>query len=151
MKMSSISIFAVGSAVIAPVALFLRYLLKQPLKVANTSQEVLDLFEDRFALLEQDATLTSPNDQGRTSERLTVAAPNDLAPVNASSIELSTSTEAYLVYRTDPGHGLHKKKQWESPFPRYFRVGRGKDQRSVASEPSRSTMKGVQHSGTRLI
>ncbi len=118
MKMSSISIFAVGSAVIAPVALFLRYLLKQPLKVANTSQEVLDLFEDRFALLEQDATLTSPNDQGRTSERLTVAAPNDLAPVNASSIELSTSTEAYLVYRTDPGRGLHNK--WESPFARTF-------------------------------
>jgi hypothetical protein len=58
MQMSSISIFAVGSAVIAPMAVFLRYLLKQPPKVASTSQELLDLFEDRCALLEEDVTLT---------------------------------------------------------------------------------------------
>jgi hypothetical protein len=110
MQMSSISIFAGGSAVIAPLAVFLRYLLKQPFKVASTSQELLDLFEDRRALLEEHATLTSPNDEGRVSERFTVAAAsNELVPVNASSTELSTSTEAYLVYRIQPARGLHKK------------------------------------------
>jgi hypothetical protein len=79
MPMSSISIFAAGSVVIAPLAAFLRHLLKQPLKVASTSDELLDLFEDRCALLEEHATLASPNDEGRASERLTVAAPNNLA------------------------------------------------------------------------
>jgi hypothetical protein len=51
MQMSSISILTVGSAVIGPLAVFLRYLLKQPLKVASTSEELLDLFEERCALL----------------------------------------------------------------------------------------------------
>jgi hypothetical protein len=122
MQMSSISIFAVGSAVIAPMAVFLRYLLKQPPKVASTSQELLDLFEDRCALLEEDVTLTSPNE---ASERFTVAAPDDLAPENASSSELSTSAEECLVYRIEPEHGLQKKQLWESPLARYCRFRRG--------------------------
>ena len=151
MQISSISIFAVGTAVIAPLAVFLRYLLKQPFKVASTSQELLDLFEDRRALLEEHATLTSPNDEGRVSERFTVAAPNDLAPVNASSTELSTSAEVCPVYRTEPERGLHKKRQWESPFARYSSLGRGGDKRSVASDPSWSTTKRSQHSVTRLV
>jgi hypothetical protein len=75
----SISIFAVGSAVIAPLAAFLRYLLKQPIKVASTSEELLDLFDDRRALLKGDTALTSPNNQGRASEHFTLAASNDLA------------------------------------------------------------------------
>jgi hypothetical protein len=81
MQMSSTSIFAIGSAVIAPLAVFLRYLLKQPPKVASTSEELLDLFKERYALLEEHATLISPDDEGRASERLTVAVPNDLASV----------------------------------------------------------------------
>ena len=103
MQMSSISILAAGTAVIAPLAVFLRYLLKQPFKVASTSQELLDLFEG--ALLEEHATLTPPNDEGRASEHLTVAPSNDLAPANASSTELSTSAEAYVVYRSQPARG----------------------------------------------
>jgi hypothetical protein len=62
MQMSSISILAVGSVVIAPLAGFLRCLPKQSLRVASTSEELLDLFEDRCALLEEHATPTSPND-----------------------------------------------------------------------------------------
>ena len=107
MQMSSISILAAGTAVIAPLAVFLRYLLKQPFKVASTSQELLDLFEG--ALLEEHATLTPPNDEGRASEHLTVAPSNDLAPANASSTELSTSAEAHVVYRSQPARGLYKK------------------------------------------
>jgi hypothetical protein len=102
MQMSSISTFAAGSAVIAPMAVFLRYLLKQPPKVASTCEELLDLFEDRCASLEEDATLISPNE---ASERCAVAAPNDPAPENASSTEMSTSAEAYLAYRIEPVHG----------------------------------------------
>jgi hypothetical protein len=123
MQMSSISIFAGGSAVIAPLAVFLRYLLKQPPKVASTSQELLDLFEDRCALLEEDATLTSPDE---ASERFTVPASNDVTPVNAASTELSTSAEACLVYRTKSERGLQKKRLWESPFARYCSFRRGK-------------------------
>jgi len=118
--MSSISVFAVGSAVIAPLAVFLPYLLEQPPKVASTSQELLDLFEDRCALLEEHATLTSPNDGGRASERFTIAAPTDLARVNVLSTELSASAEACLVYRIEPERDLHKKQRWESQFARYF-------------------------------
>jgi hypothetical protein len=86
--MLSISFFAVRSAAIASLAVFLRCLLKQPLKAASTSEELLDLFEDRCALLEEHATLASPNDEGRASERLTVAAPNNLASVKASSTDI---------------------------------------------------------------
>ena len=85
MQMSSISIFAVGSAVIAPLVVFPRYLLKQPLKVASTSEELLDLFERRCALPEEHTILTSPDDKALASESLAVMAPNDLAPVRASS------------------------------------------------------------------
>jgi hypothetical protein len=81
MQMSSISIFAIGSTVIAPLPFFLRYLLKQPPKVTSTSEELLDLSEERCALLEEHATLISPDDEGRASERLTIAVRNDLAPV----------------------------------------------------------------------
>jgi hypothetical protein len=35
--------------VIVRLALFLRQLLKQPLKVASTSEELFDLFEDKCA------------------------------------------------------------------------------------------------------
>jgi hypothetical protein len=148
MQMSSISIFAGGSAVIAPLAVFLRYLLKQSPKVASTSQELLDLFEDRCALLEEDPPLTSPNE---VSERFTVAASSELVPVNASSTELSTSAEAYLVYRIQPARGLHKKQLWESPFGRYCRPRRGRDKRSAACEPPWSTRKRIQHLVTRLV
>jgi hypothetical protein len=97
MQMRSISIFAVGSAAIAPLAGFLRYLLKRPIKVASTSEELLDLFEDRCVLLEGDTTLTSPNDQGRASEHFTLAASSDLV------------SRIVPVYRIEPGRGLHKK------------------------------------------
>jgi hypothetical protein len=106
MQMSSISILAAGTAVIAPLAVFLRYVLKQPFKVASTSQELLDLFEG--ALLEEHATLTSPNNDGRASEHFTAAPSNDPALVNSSSTESSTSAEAYLVYRIQPAGGLYK-------------------------------------------
>jgi hypothetical protein len=106
MQMSSISILAAGTAVIAPLAVFLRYLLKQPFKVASTSQELFDLFEG--ALLEEHATPTSPNDDSRASEHFTAAPSNDLAPASASSTELWTSAEAYLVYRVQPARGLYK-------------------------------------------
>ena len=86
MQMPSIPTFTVGSAAIAPLAVFLRYLSKWTLKVASTSEELLELFEDRCALLEEHVTTTSPNDE--TSEGLTAAASNDLAPVNASPIRL---------------------------------------------------------------
>jgi hypothetical protein len=90
MQMRSISIFAVGSAAIAPLPVFLRYLLKQPIKVASTREELLDLFEDRRALLEGDTTLTSSNDQGRAYEHFTLAASSDLAQQKpARPIELS--------------------------------------------------------------
>jgi hypothetical protein len=94
-----------GSAVVAALAVFLRYLLKQPLKVASTSEELLDLFEHRCASLEGDATLISPDDEGRASEHFTLAASNDLASVNTSSTELPTSAEACVVYRIQPGCG----------------------------------------------
>jgi hypothetical protein len=110
MQMSSISIFAAGSVVIAPLAAFLRQLLKQPLKVASTSEELLDLFEDRCALLEEHATLASPNDEGRASERLTVAAPNNLASVKASSTESSTFSRSVSAHRIELGRSLHKKQ-----------------------------------------
>jgi hypothetical protein len=128
MQMSSISIFAVGSAVIAPMAVFLRYLSKQPPKVANTSQELLDLFDDRCALLEEDATVTSPNE---ASERFTATAPDDLAPENASSSELSTSAKECQAYRSEPEHSLQKKQSWESPLARYCRFRRG-EKRAVS-------------------
>jgi hypothetical protein len=63
MQLRSISIFAVGSAGITPLAVFLRYLLKRPSKVASTCGDLLDLVEDRRALLEGDTALTLPNDQ----------------------------------------------------------------------------------------
>jgi hypothetical protein len=86
MHMPSISSFAIGGAAIAPLAIFLRHLLKQPIKVSSTSDELLDLFEDRCALLEEHVASTSPHDE--TFESLTTAASNDLAPVNASPIRL---------------------------------------------------------------
>jgi len=123
MQMSSISIFAAGSVVIAPLAAFLRHLLKQPLKVASTSEELLDLFEDRCASLEEDATLTSVSDKDRAPERSTVVGPNNLAPVKASSTKFSTSAEACPAYRIELGRGLHKKQLRDSSFARYFRLG----------------------------
>jgi hypothetical protein len=106
MQMPSISIFAVGSAVIAPLAVFLRYLLKRPLKVASTSEELLDLFEDRCALLEDDATPPSPNDEGPASEHFTAGAAGNLTPVSAPPTELPTSAETCPVYRIEAAPGL---------------------------------------------
>jgi hypothetical protein len=94
MRISSISIFTMRSAAIARLAVVLRYLLKQPLKIASTSEELLDLFEDRYALLEEH-TLTSPDQEARAAENLAVIASNGLAPVNASC-ELSKSGEAVV-------------------------------------------------------
>jgi hypothetical protein len=96
MQMRSISIFAIGSAAITPLAVFLHYLLKRPSKVASTSRELLDLVADRRALLEGDTTLTLPNDRGRGSEHFILAASSDLAwPKRARSIELSRGADLH--------------------------------------------------------
>jgi hypothetical protein len=100
MQMPSISIVAVGSAVIAPLAVFLRYLLKQPPKVASTSEELLDLFEDRCALLEEPVVSISPNNDA-ASEHFTASAAGNLTPVSASPAAWSTHEETWSVDRRE--------------------------------------------------
>jgi hypothetical protein len=77
--------------------------------VASTSEELLDLFEDRCVLLEERASPTSPNDDRRASERPTKAAPNGLTSAEASSTELSAPATGYPVYRSEFVRDLGKK------------------------------------------
>lgn len=102
MQMPSMSIIAVGTAAIAPLAGLLRYLLKRPLKVASTSEELLDLFEDRYALLEEQGPSTSPDVEAHAPEHFTASAAGNPTPLSASLPTLSTSAETSAVYRREP-------------------------------------------------
>jgi hypothetical protein len=70
MQTPSISIYAAAAAVVA----LLWYLSARRFRMASTSQELLDLFEERQAVLEEQATPSSSHDQGKASEFATAAA-----------------------------------------------------------------------------
>jgi hypothetical protein len=107
MRTSSISIHAAAAAVVAVFAALLRYLSARCFKMASTSQELLDLFENRQTALEEHVTLASSNDEGKSPESATAAAPVDLAP---------------------------KGDKLENPSVRCFRLGREADRPHVFSE-----------------
>ena len=93
MRMSSISIVAVGAAVIAALAGLLRYLLKRPLNMASTSEELFDLFEDRCTLFEEHVPSTSRNVESRAPEDFRANAAGNATPLNASPAMPATSAE----------------------------------------------------------
>jgi hypothetical protein len=103
MQTPSISIYAAAAAVVA----LLWYLSARRFRMASTSQELLDLFEERQAVLEEQATSSSSHDQGKASEFATAAASVDLAP---------------------------KGDKLGNPFARCFRLGRESDKPFVPSE-----------------
>jgi hypothetical protein len=79
MHSPAISIYRAAAAVVALLVALLWYLSAWRFRMASTSQELLDLFEDRQAMLEEHATSTSRNDEGKASKSATAAAPVDLA------------------------------------------------------------------------
>jgi hypothetical protein len=98
MPMSSISIVAVGAAVIAALAGLLSYLLKRPLNMASTSGELLDLFEERYTTFEEHLPSTSRNDESRAPEEFGANPGSDPTPPNASPIALATSAQTSAAY-----------------------------------------------------
>lgn len=80
MQTPSISIYAVAATFVALLAALLWYLSARRFRMASTSQELLDLFEERQAVLEEQATPSWSNDQGKASEFATAAASADLGP-----------------------------------------------------------------------
>jgi len=80
MQTPSISIYGAAAAVLALPAALLWYLSAQRFRMASTGQELLDLFEDRQAMLEERATSTSSNDEDEAHESATAAAALDLTP-----------------------------------------------------------------------
>lgn len=101
MRMSSISIVAVGAVVIAALAGLLRYLLKRPLNMASTSEELFDLFEDGCTLFEEHVPSTSRNGGSRAPEGFRANAARNATPLNASPTTLSTSAESSPVCRIE--------------------------------------------------
>jgi len=80
MRTPSISIYGAAAAAVALLVALLWYLSARRFRMASTSQELLDLFEVRQAMLEERATSTSSNDEDEAPESATAAAALDLAP-----------------------------------------------------------------------
>jgi len=102
MRMSSISIVAVGAFVIAALAGLLRYLLKRPLNMASTREELLELFEDRCTLFEEHAPSTSRNDGSRVHEDSRASAAGNPTSLSASPAMPATSAETSAGDRREP-------------------------------------------------
>jgi hypothetical protein len=64
MQTPSISIYAVAATFVALLPALLWYLSARRFRMTSTSQELLDLFEERQAVLEEQATPSWSNDQG---------------------------------------------------------------------------------------
>lgn len=90
MQTSSISIYAAAAAVVALLAALLWYLSARRFRMASTSEELLDLFEDRQATLEEHAIPASSNNEDKAPESAPAAAPLDLAPKGDKSTSPST-------------------------------------------------------------
>jgi hypothetical protein len=90
MQTSSTSIYAAAAAVVALLAALLWYLSARRFRMASTSEELLDLFEDRQATLEEHAIPASSNDKNKAPESAPAAAPLDLAPKGDKSTSPST-------------------------------------------------------------
>ena len=105
MQTPSIWIVAIGSAATALFVTLLRYLSKRPLKVASTSEELLDLFQDRCALLEEQVPSTSPNVKGDASEDFRASAAGNPTPPSASPARPATSAEPSPVCRIEAARG----------------------------------------------
>ena len=102
MRMSSISIVAVGAVVIAALAGLLRYLLKRPLNMASTSEELFDLFEDGCTLFEEQVPSTSLNVKSDAPEDFRESAAAKPTPLSASPAMPATSAETSAAYRREP-------------------------------------------------
>lgn len=100
MQTPSISMYGAAAAVVVLLAALLWYLSARRFRMASTSQELLDFFEDVQAVREEHETSTSLNGEDKASESATAAAPVDLAPKGDKS---------------------------RMPFARCFRLGRESD------------------------
>lgn len=123
MKTSLTAIYGAATTVMAVTADSLWQVSPRRFRMASTSQELLDLLEERQAVLEEQATPSSSNDQGKASESATAAAPVYFAP---------------------------KGDKLGNPFARFFRLGQESDKPFAPSELC-GRLKESRFQTTRLI
>jgi hypothetical protein len=90
-------------------------------RMASTSEELLDLFEEKYAEQDELLPVTSANHEGKAPESASLAASVDLAP---------------------------KRDKLEAPFAKRFYIGRKGDRLLVLSELH--SQRGISPSATRL-
>jgi hypothetical protein len=118
---TSTPIYGAASIVMAVIADLLWQVSPQRFRMASTSEELLDLFEEKYAVQDELLPVTSSNHEGKASESASLAASVDLAP---------------------------KGDKLEPPFARRFYIGRKGDSLFVLSELH--SQRGISPLATRL-
>jgi hypothetical protein len=121
MKTSLTSIYGAATTVMAVTADLLWQVSPRRFRMASTSEELLDLFEEKYAVQDELLPVTSSNQEGNAPESACLAASVDLPP---------------------------KGDKLEAPFARRFYIGRKGDRLFVLSELH--SQRGISPSATRL-
>jgi hypothetical protein len=107
MKTSLTSIYGAATTGMAVIGDLLWQVSPRRFRMASTSEELLDLFEEKYAVQDELLPVTSSNHEGKTPESASLAASVDLAP---------------------------EGDKLEAPFARRFCIGRKADRLFVLSE-----------------
>jgi hypothetical protein len=121
MKTSLTSIYGAATTLMAVTANLLWQVSLRRFRMASTSEELLDLFEEKYAVQDELLPVTSSNHEGKAPESACLAASVDLPP---------------------------KGDKLEAPFARRFYIGRKGDRLFVLSELH--SQRGISPSATRL-